>query len=114
MKVILMIILSNLWMRWGRKKGEDLVLILVPMLIKTLSREKLCVMFLICIISLLYYFWAQIDKGLMAPTRKSRSVNKRFSSFNEASPDKDGVNTNKNKHRVCDGLIAFLLRLEKE
>lgn len=35
----------------------------------------------------------------MAPTRKSRSVNKRFSGLNEVSPDKDGVNSNKNKHR---------------
>ncbi|KAK4273456.1 hypothetical protein QN277_021853 [Acacia crassicarpa] len=35
----------------------------------------------------------------MAPTRKSRSVNKRFSGLNEASPDKDGVNSNKNKNR---------------
>ncbi|KAF7805111.1 protein ALWAYS EARLY 2 isoform X3 [Senna tora] len=41
----------------------------------------------------------RVDKRLMAPTRKSRSVNKRFSSLNEASPDKDGVNLNKNKHR---------------
>ncbi|KAI4301784.1 hypothetical protein L6164_035031 [Bauhinia variegata] len=35
----------------------------------------------------------------MAPTRKSRSVNKRFSSSNEVSPEKDGVNSNKNKQR---------------
>ncbi|KAI4349974.1 hypothetical protein L6164_010507 [Bauhinia variegata] len=35
----------------------------------------------------------------MAPSRKSRSVNKRFSSLNEVSPEKDGVNSNKNKQR---------------
>ncbi|XP_047148954.1 protein ALWAYS EARLY 2-like isoform X3 [Vigna umbellata] len=36
--------------------------------------------------------------GSMAPTRKSRSVNKRISSTND-SPEKDGVNPNKNKQR---------------
>ncbi|CAJ2628698.1 unnamed protein product [Trifolium pratense] len=33
----------------------------------------------------------------MAPTRKSRSVNKRFA--NDVSPEKDGVSSNKNKQR---------------
>jgi hypothetical protein len=42
----------------------------------------------------------------MAPTRKSRSVNKRFA--NDVSPEKDGVSSNKNKHRVYLDLIAFL------
>ncbi|XP_022640905.1 protein ALWAYS EARLY 1 isoform X2 [Vigna radiata var. radiata] len=37
--------------------------------------------------------------GSMAPTRKSRSVNKRISSSNDVSPEKDGVNSNKNKQR---------------
>ncbi|GAU42810.1 hypothetical protein TSUD_34540, partial [Trifolium subterraneum] len=36
-----------------------------------------------------------IHKGSMAPTRKSRSVNKRFA--NDVSPEKDGVSSNKNK-----------------
>lgn len=36
----------------------------------------------------------------MAPTKKSRSVNKRFSDINEESSDKDGGNANKNKQRV--------------
>lgn len=44
----------------------------------------------------------------MAPTRKSRSVNKRFSSANDPSPEKDGSNLNKSKPRVCLDLIAFL------
>nr|KYP74331.1 Lin-9 isogeny [Cajanus cajan] len=35
----------------------------------------------------------------MAPTRKSRSVNKRISSSDDISPEKDGVNSNKNKQR---------------
>ncbi|XP_019441172.1 PREDICTED: protein ALWAYS EARLY 2-like isoform X1 [Lupinus angustifolius] len=35
----------------------------------------------------------------MAPARKSRSVNKRFSASNEVSPDNDGVNSIKNKLR---------------
>ncbi|CAJ2628696.1 unnamed protein product [Trifolium pratense] len=35
----------------------------------------------------------------MAPTRKSRSVNKRFA--NDVSPEKDGVSSNKNKQRVA-------------
>lgn len=35
----------------------------------------------------------------MAPTRKSRSVNKRFSYLNEVSPDKDGDNANKSRQR---------------
>ncbi|XP_061348443.1 protein ALWAYS EARLY 2-like [Gastrolobium bilobum] len=35
----------------------------------------------------------------MAPTRNPRSMNKRFSSLNEVSPEKDGVNSNKNKQR---------------
>ncbi|TKY52226.1 ALWAYS EARLY 2 protein [Spatholobus suberectus] len=38
-------------------------------------------------------------KGSMAPTRKSRSVNKRISSSDDISPEKDGVNSNKNKQR---------------
>ncbi|KAK7277936.1 hypothetical protein RJT34_22956 [Clitoria ternatea] len=40
-----------------------------------------------------------LHKGLMAPTKKSRSVNKRISSSNEISPEKDGVTSNKNKQR---------------
>lgn len=44
----------------------------------------------------------------MAPARKPRSMNKRFSGLNEVSPEKDGVNSNKNKQRVRIGLIAFL------
>ncbi|KAF1880355.1 hypothetical protein Lal_00048992 [Lupinus albus] len=35
----------------------------------------------------------------MAPARKSRNVNKRFSASNEVSPEKDGVNSIKNKLR---------------
>ncbi|KAJ7977966.1 Protein ALWAYS EARLY 3 [Quillaja saponaria] len=35
----------------------------------------------------------------MAPARKSRSVNKRFSSVNEVSPKKDGVKSDKNKEK---------------
>ncbi|KAK8467928.1 hypothetical protein PHAVU_007G179500 [Phaseolus vulgaris] len=35
----------------------------------------------------------------MAPTRKSRSVSKRISNSSDVSPEKDGVNSNKNKHR---------------
>ncbi|KAJ7973358.1 Protein ALWAYS EARLY 3 [Quillaja saponaria] len=35
----------------------------------------------------------------MAPTRKSRSVNKRLSSLNEVSPEKDGAKSNKNKQK---------------
>ncbi|KAF8387887.1 hypothetical protein HHK36_026549 [Tetracentron sinense] len=35
----------------------------------------------------------------MAPTRKSRSVNKRFSNVNDVSPDKDGGNANKSRQR---------------
>uniref|UniRef100_A0A5B6ZU57 SANT domain-containing protein n=1 Tax=Davidia involucrata TaxID=16924 RepID=A0A5B6ZU57_DAVIN len=35
----------------------------------------------------------------MAPTRKSRSVNKRFSNYNEVSPDKDVGNSNKSRQR---------------
>ncbi|XP_010243547.1 PREDICTED: protein ALWAYS EARLY 3-like isoform X2 [Nelumbo nucifera] len=35
----------------------------------------------------------------MAPPRKSRSVNKRFSNVNEESPDKDGGNVNKSRQR---------------
>ncbi|KAL9318495.1 hypothetical protein ACSQ67_015012 [Phaseolus vulgaris] len=38
-------------------------------------------------------------KGSMAPTRKSRSVSKRISNSSDVSPEKDGVNSNKNKHR---------------
>ena len=44
--------------------------------------------------------WVQIDKEFMAPTRKPRSMNKRFSSLNEVSPEKEGVSSNKNKQRV--------------
>ncbi|KAJ1417119.1 SANT/Myb domain [Sesbania bispinosa] len=40
-----------------------------------------------------------IDKELMAPTRKPRSMNKRFSGLNEISPEKDGVSSNKKKQR---------------
>ncbi|CAI8603455.1 unnamed protein product [Vicia faba] len=35
----------------------------------------------------------------MAPPRKSRSVNKRFTNTNDLSPEKDGVGSSKNKHR---------------
>ncbi|XP_059437111.1 protein ALWAYS EARLY 2-like isoform X2 [Corylus avellana] len=35
----------------------------------------------------------------MAPTRKSKSVNKRFSTINEVSPEKDGRNLGKSKQR---------------
>ncbi|KEH43078.1 protein ALWAYS EARLY 2 isoform X3 [Medicago truncatula] len=35
----------------------------------------------------------------MAPTRKSRSVNKRFKNSNDISPEKDGVGSSKNKQR---------------
>ncbi|KAL2325514.1 hypothetical protein Fmac_024572 [Flemingia macrophylla] len=35
----------------------------------------------------------------MAPTRKSRSVNRRISSSDDISPEKDGVSSNKNKQR---------------
>ncbi|GMP76643.1 hypothetical protein CsSME_00033233 [Camellia sinensis var. sinensis] len=35
----------------------------------------------------------------MAPTRKSRSVNKRFSYVNEVSPSKDGENAKKSMQR---------------
>ncbi|XP_058760586.1 protein ALWAYS EARLY 3-like isoform X2 [Vicia villosa] len=35
----------------------------------------------------------------MAPPRKSRSVNKRFTNTNDISPEKDGVGSSKNKHR---------------
>ncbi|KAK9292843.1 hypothetical protein L1049_020823 [Liquidambar formosana] len=38
-------------------------------------------------------------KNIMAPTRKSRSVNKRLSNFNEISPDKDVGNPNKSRQR---------------
>ncbi|KAJ1380909.1 SANT/Myb domain [Sesbania bispinosa] len=40
-----------------------------------------------------------IDKELMAPTRKPRSMNKRFSGLNEILPEKDGVSSNKKKQR---------------
>jgi len=43
----------------------------------------------------------------MAPTRKSRSVNKRISHSNDVSPEKDGVNSNKNKQRVCHDQMVF-------
>lgn len=36
----------------------------------------------------------------MAPTRKSRSVNKRFSNFNEVSSDKEAGNLSKSRQRV--------------
>lgn len=36
----------------------------------------------------------------MAPSRKSRSVNKRFSYINEATSNKNGENTNKSRQRV--------------
>jgi len=36
----------------------------------------------------------------MAPTRKSRSVNKRFKNTNDISPEKDGAGSSKNKQRV--------------
>ncbi|MED6120142.1 hypothetical protein PIB30_018353 [Stylosanthes scabra] len=42
---------------------------------------------------------SSIDKDFMAPTRKPRSINKRFSSLNEVSPEKEGMNSNKNKQR---------------
>ncbi|KAF2310984.1 hypothetical protein GH714_018913 [Hevea brasiliensis] len=38
-------------------------------------------------------------KLLMAPSRKSRSVNKRFSYINEATSNKNGENTNKSRQR---------------
>ncbi|KAL5196092.1 Protein ALWAYS EARLY 3 [Glycine soja] len=44
-------------------------------------------------------FLVQRHKSSMAPTRKSRSVNKRMSSSNDNSPEKDGINSNKNKLR---------------
>ncbi|XP_028184337.1 protein ALWAYS EARLY 2-like isoform X3 [Glycine soja] len=44
-------------------------------------------------------FYVQRHKSSMAPTRKSRSVNKRMSSSNDNSPEKDGVNSNKSKQR---------------
>ncbi|KAM7473953.1 hypothetical protein LguiB_021196 [Lonicera macranthoides] len=43
----------------------------------------------------------------MAPTRKTRSVNKRFSDYTEVSPDKDVGNSNKSrgrKRKLCDML----------
>ncbi|KAK7344237.1 hypothetical protein VNO77_13617 [Canavalia gladiata] len=40
-----------------------------------------------------------IQKRSMAPTRKSRSVNKRISNSNDLSPEKDGINSNKSKQR---------------
>ncbi|XP_019440562.1 PREDICTED: protein ALWAYS EARLY 2 isoform X2 [Lupinus angustifolius] len=40
-----------------------------------------------------------MDKGFMAPTRKPRTMNKWPSSLNEVSPEKDGINLNKNKQR---------------
>lgn len=43
----------------------------------------------------------------MAPTRKSRSVNKRISSSNDVSPEKDGVSSNKNKQRVRHDQMIF-------
>lgn len=46
----------------------------------------------------------------MAPTRNSKSVNKRISNLNEVSPGKDGVNLNKNKPRVCFCLVCFVHR----
>jgi len=48
----------------------------------------------------------------MAPTRKSRSVSKRISNSSDVSPEKDGVNSNKNKHRVCHDQMVFILKLE--
>jgi hypothetical protein len=41
----------------------------------------------------------------MAPTRKSRSVNKRFSNIREAasSKDKDAANTSKNRQKASPG-----------
>lgn len=54
-------------------------------------------------------FLVQIHKGSMAPTKKSRSVNKRLSNSNDLSPEKDGVNSNKYKLRVCLNLLALLL-----
>lgn len=45
----------------------------------------------------------------MAPTRKSRSVNKRFSYLNEVSPDKDGDNANKSRQRVSSGSMYTIV-----
>lgn len=46
---------------------------------------------------------------LMAPTRKSRSVNKRYSYINEVSRNRDGDNANKKTNRVS--FSSFLLSL---
>lgn len=43
----------------------------------------------------------------MAPTRKSRSVNRRFSNLNEVSQEKDAGNSSKNKQRVSHGLFEY-------
>lgn len=42
----------------------------------------------------------------MAPSRKSRSVNKRFSNIREAasSKDKDAANTSKNRQKASPGI----------
>ena len=41
----------------------------------------------------------------MAPSRKSRSVNKRFAYVNEVSANKHTENANKNKQKVSSQLI---------
>jgi hypothetical protein len=44
----------------------------------------------------------------MAPSRKSRSVNKRFSYINEVSSSKDGENANK-RQRVSPGFVQKVI-----
>lgn len=51
----------------------------------------------------------------MGPTRKSRSVNKRFSNIREAasSKDKDAANTGKNRKKASPGIpkVSLFLNL---
>ena len=47
-------------------------------------------------------------RKLMAPSRKSRSVNKRFSYINEVASSKDGENANK-RQRVSPGFVQKVI-----
>lgn len=49
------------------------------------------------------------ERLVMAPTRKSRSVNKQFSNHSEVSPDKNNGNPIKSRQRVSMALFTWIL-----
>ena len=54
-------------------------------------------------------WYRQLRKLLMAPSRKSRSVNKRFSYINEVASSKDGETANKSRQRGSPGFVQKVI-----